>query len=341
MCGTGQGQRDKQEGDRAEAIRKLELATKVAPDEPLGWTNLGQTYVEVGDFANATRVMETAVKLRDSTAVRAGLYQAAIMSGNIALAEQQVEAVRGRRDEVDMVVARMFGATYRGRMKEAATLAGDYQARMVALSRGPQAGQVLITVAVSEALAGLQEQAAALAEAAKDAGVVDDSALDERLVLASVIHDAVEARAVLTALQENPKTPADGTAQAANRERALRALVLMAEKKPVEALALLEPVTFASQYTDVVQIWTLARLEAGHLEDAAKGLAFINSKDARTFLTAFSAFAYANLARVQAQLGQKDEARRTYEKFFDLWKDADPDVPLLVRAREEYSKLGS
>ena len=36
----------KQQGDRAEAIRKLELATKVAPDQPLGWTNLGQTYFE-------------------------------------------------------------------------------------------------------------------------------------------------------------------------------------------------------------------------------------------------------------------------------------------------------
>ena len=36
----------KQQGDRAEAIRKLELATKVAPDQPLAFTNLGQTYFE-------------------------------------------------------------------------------------------------------------------------------------------------------------------------------------------------------------------------------------------------------------------------------------------------------
>ena len=38
----------------------------------------------------------------------------------MALAEQQVAAVRGRRDEVDMFAIRMFAATYRGRMKEAA-----------------------------------------------------------------------------------------------------------------------------------------------------------------------------------------------------------------------------
>ena len=67
----------KQQGDRAEAIRKLELATQVAPDQPLGWTNLGQTYFEAGQYAEARRVMETAIKLQDSTGARVGLYQVA------------------------------------------------------------------------------------------------------------------------------------------------------------------------------------------------------------------------------------------------------------------------
>ena len=44
---------------------------------------------------------------------------------------------------------------------------------------------------------------------------------------------------------------------------------------------------------------------------------------------------------MQAQLGQKDEARRSYQKFFEIWKDADPNLPLLVQAREEFAKLRS
>ena len=40
-----------------------------------------------------------------------------------------------------------------------------------------------------------------------------------------------------------------------------------------------------------------------------------------------------SLARARAALGQTAEARKLYEQFFELWKDADPDVPLLVRAR--------
>ena len=45
----------KQQGDRAEAIRKLELATKVAPDQPLAFTNLGQTYFEAGSMPMRSR----------------------------------------------------------------------------------------------------------------------------------------------------------------------------------------------------------------------------------------------------------------------------------------------
>ena len=40
-------------------------------------------------------------------------------------------------------------------------------------------------------------------------------------------------------------------------------------------------------------------------------------------------------------MGQKEEARKNYQKFFELWKDADPDLPLLIQARDEFAKLGS
>jgi len=79
----------------------------------------------------------------------------------------------------------------------------------------------------------------------------------------------------------------------------------------------------------------------GDLPAAAKGLTFMNSRNARTSLDGTAPFAYAMLARVQVQMGQTDEARKNYEKLFELWKDADPDLPLLADARAEYSKLTS
>jgi tetratricopeptide (TPR) repeat protein len=329
----------KQQGDRAEAIRKLELATQVAPNEPLGWTNLGQTYFEGQQYVEARRVMETAIKLRDSTAARVGLYQAAILMGDLALADQQVAAVRGRRDEVDMTGARMFAATYRGRMKEAAELAAEFQARMLALSRGPQAGQLLMTVAISEALVGLHDQAKARIEAAENDGVLGEASADERMVVAAITEDGPPARALLPMTLEANKKTAASEQQAAEIARAVQALVALAERRPKDAVALLEPVTFDAGHSDAVNMWAIAKLLDGDLPAAVKGLTFMTSKDARSGMTTTPAYAYATLARVQAQLGQKDDARRNYEKFLEIWKDADPDLPLLVQAREEFAKL--
>ena len=139
------------------------------------------------------------------------------------------------------------------------------------------------------------------------------------------------------AIEEVKRTA--GPAQAAERERSMQALAALAQGRPQDAIALLEPITFDSGHSDVVSIWSIAKLLTGDLPAAAKGLTFMTSKDARTGLDSTVAFAHATLARVQAQMGQKDEARRSYEKFFELWKDADPDLPLLVQARAEFATL--
>lgn len=331
----------KQQGDRAEAIRKLELATEVAPDQPLGFVNLGQAYFEVGDYENARRVLNTALRLQDSTAGRIGLYQVAIVTGDMKLAEEQVAAVRGRRDEVEMVLVRMCGASYRGRFREAAELAIEYQDRMAALSRNLQAGEGLVALAISEALAGLHEQARARVSAANRDGLLDEAALEERMVVAAITADAEEARELLAPALEAHKKAAGDRPGAHEEERIIRALAELAQQRPQAALELLEPVSFDVSHSEVVNIWSLARMQAGDLPAAAKGLAFISSRDARNDVSGTAAFAHAMLARVQAQLGQAAEARTTYERFFELWKDADPDVPLLVQAREEFARLSS
>jgi tetratricopeptide (TPR) repeat protein len=46
-----------------------------------------------------------------------------------------------------------------------------------------------------------------------------------------------------------------------------------------------------------------------------------------------------NLGRAYAMMGDTAKARTAYQDFFALWKDADPDVPVLKAARAEYEKL--
>jgi tetratricopeptide (TPR) repeat protein len=53
----------------------------------------------------------------------------------------------------------------------------------------------------------------------------------------------------------------------------------------------------------------------------------------------FHALARLQQARAHAAAGNPSKARRSYEEFFERWKDADPDVPVLKEARAEYSRL--
>jgi tetratricopeptide (TPR) repeat protein len=331
----------RQNGDVAEAIRKLEMATGAAANEPIGFLNLGSAYLDRRQFADARRAFATSIELRDATNARTGLYTAAVLMGDAALAEQQVAAVRGRRDEADMTAARMFGAAYRGRMKEAAERAVEFQAQMVALSRGPAAGQALIGLAISEALAGLEDTARDRVEAIEAAGVLDGAAADERLVLAAILGDPGEAREVMPILLDEIKKSGRASAQSSSRTRAFQALAALADGKPEDAAALLDPPRFEPGQADIVNIWTLAKARARDFQSAANGFAFLTSNNTRITFNGSHAYFHVMLGRAQTALGQTAEARKSYEAFFDLWKDADPDLPLLTQAREEFAKLGS
>jgi DNA-binding winged helix-turn-helix (wHTH) protein/predicted Zn-dependent protease len=51
------------------------------------------------------------------------------------------------------------------------------------------------------------------------------------------------------------------------------------------------------------------------------------------------ALAYVGLGRAYAQERYIETSRTAYETFFSLWKDADPDIPILREAKAEYAKL--
>jgi hypothetical protein len=45
------------------------------------------------------------------------------------------------------------------------------------------------------------------------------------------------------------------------------------------------------------------------------------------------------MARAAALSGDTTKARQAYQDFFALWKDADPNIPILQEARQEFEKL--
>jgi len=51
------------------------------------------------------------------------------------------------------------------------------------------------------------------------------------------------------------------------------------------------------------------------------------------------ALAHLGLARAYALSGDTTKARTAYQDFVGLWKDANPDIPILKEAKAEYAKL--
>ena len=51
------------------------------------------------------------------------------------------------------------------------------------------------------------------------------------------------------------------------------------------------------------------------------------------------ALAHLQLGRAFALLGDKTKAKTAYQDFLTLWKDADPDIPILQQAKAEYAGL--
>ena len=82
-----------------------------------------------------------------------------------------------------------------------------------------------------------------------------------------------------------------------------------------------------------------AYLKAGRGESAAAEFQKVLDHPGvmANFIT--GALARLQLGRAQAMMGDKAAARKSYQDFLTLWKDADPDLPFYRQAKAEYAKL--
>jgi serine/threonine protein kinase/tetratricopeptide (TPR) repeat protein len=132
----------------------------------------------------------------------------------------------------------------------------------------------------------------------------------------------------------------------------LRALAALERDKPADSMERLQT---ALQYELAVNGLNFNHFYLGGLHSAyVRGEAFLAARryteaaaefqkilDHRGIVGAdpIGALAHLQLGRVFALSGDKIKAKAAYEAFLTLWKDADPEVPILRSAKAEYEKL--
>ena len=327
------GQYDKALGLAQEALR-------LAPDSVFTYNILVLVYMGLNHFEEAKAVCEKAsAREIEGFPCHIGFYQIAFVQGDANSMQREVEWFAD--SPVNFFGLALQGATaaYAGRLQRAR----EFGRQAVALLRRGGANELAAGftgfAAVTEAEFGnarqAREQTAAALAIARSRDVMTIAAL----VLARA-GDLGQAQGLADELAES--FPKD-TLLHARGLPIIRAAIELQRDNPAEAIELLQS---AAPYElggggglAAIYVRGQAYLSAGRGAEAAAEFQKILDHRGVDPLSILSPLARLGLARAHAQAGETPQARRAYQDFLALWKDADPDIPILKEAQAEYAKL--
>jgi len=119
----------------------------------------------------------------------------------------------------------------------------------------------------------------------------------------------------------------------------VKAIVEWNNEQPLKAIDLLDrAMVYARANQGVLYARGLAYLQAGQGTQAAQEFQMVLDNRS-VYADPLTSLAKLGLAKAYALQGDKSRSRLAYQDFLALWKDADPDIPLLKQARDEYAKV--
>jgi len=147
---------------------------------------------------------------------------------------------------------------------------------------------------------------------------------------------------------ETSKLFPNGTIWNAVQLPEIRAAIALHRAQPARSIELLASASpYERSYLDAIYLRGLAyfRLRKG-AEAAAEFQKIVDHKGANwgsrweyPYWGQFYSLSYLGMARGFALTGDVVKAKKAFQDFFELWKDADPDIPVLQEAKKEYAKL--
>jgi eukaryotic-like serine/threonine-protein kinase len=126
----------------------------------------------------------------------------------------------------------------------------------------------------------------------------------------------------------------------------IRAAIKLREHDPAAAVDLLRDtvkydLAFTGSFESVYPAYIrgLAYLELGDGRSAAAQFQKLIDHPGFSVRHVTGPLARLQLGRAERLMGDKASARKSYEEFLTLWKDADPDIPIYRQAKAEYAQL--
>jgi serine/threonine protein kinase/Flp pilus assembly protein TadD len=328
-------------GQFDKAIAEGEVAQRNEPTI-VGYSNMAINYIAVGRIEDARRTLQEAQQKNfDGFLIRQNLYNLAFLAGNNAEMERQVAWAAGRPGEEDQMLNNHADTqAYYGRMGKAR----DFSRRAVDSAVRSDAKE---TGAIDLTYQAMRESEVGNATEAQNAATRALALTPGRYVkvLAALARarsgDGARSKTMLEALRKAEST---NTILKVYWFPVIDASVALDEHAPDRAILALEPALpyeLGGNIGWIYPAYIRGQAYLAQKNGPAAAAEFQKLLDHSSLVAngVVGSLAHLQIARAYILSGDTAKAKAAYQDFFTLWKDADPNVPILKEAKAEYAKL--
>jgi DNA-binding winged helix-turn-helix (wHTH) protein/Flp pilus assembly protein TadD len=325
-------------GQHDKALAEYREALRLNPDPDMITANIIDEYRSLNrlDEARATAQTRVAEKI-DFPASHFFLYQIAFLQNDPAGMAQQVAWAAGKPLAEDMFLAfDCDTALHAGQLAKARVL----YLRLVGTEKRAEHKEA---AAAYEAYEGFREaffgNAAVARHQARDALALSTGRHLQFLAALTLAVVGEKAQAQELADDLGKRFP-EGTVVHFEYLPPIEAQLALNRKDFSKAIELLEPVgPYELAVVEAIYVRGNAYLAAHKGNEAAAEFQKILDHRGIVVNDSIGALAHLQLGRSYVLQGDTAKARAAYQDFLTLWKDADPDIPILKEAKAEYAKL--
>ena len=330
------------------AVAETLQALQLAPNSGANYANLALSYMALNRLQDAKAINDKALAqgLADDPLIRVNFFGVAFLEGDTAEMDRQLAWSAGKPQTETLLAAKSDTEAYFGRLRSAREYSRRASDAALRSKENETAARWMLGAAVREAEFGNSERA----RRGAGAGLALSADHDSKILAALAFARAGE--------RPQAEKLADALARDYPRDTlvisywlpAIRAALEIGGKNPVRALEFLaaatpydlaDPDTWAGLGAPLYPIYLRgeARLSLRQGNEAAAE--FQKLLDHRSLMVAcpLGPLAHLGLARAYVLQGETARARAAYADFLALWKDADPDIPVLIAAKGESAKL--
>jgi serine/threonine protein kinase/Flp pilus assembly protein TadD len=313
-------------------------AIELNPNDARPYVNVGVAYIELNKFDEAKKILLKAQELKpESTNMHARLYQLGFVQGDNALMKEHLDWANANRNVEAALNWQAQVAAFQGQLAKADQLSD----RAIEMHRGPETKDTVAQLMLIEATrdASLNNCSRATQLAKQALALSREQA--NLFSAANAYARCGEGPPAQTLVDELTKVFPFDTLLNASWLPIIKAQNELNKGNAQQAIQLLESTRRYEAFGDYWPQYLRgeAYLKVNNGAQAAEEFKTILDHRGWYLTSPLYPLAQLGFARAAAISGDHATARKAYQDFFVLWKDADANLTALVAARQEYEKV--